>query len=139
SYDLPEVPDALRPGGRRNDPVGPAGYCELRDLLSGSAVEEFGGPGVAHLRHHEACAPVIGGCVHAGLHCVGSGEAVADDRGEPGIEDLLGDQPVRVGDVGNLEISDEREIQRLEIPRYGEAGREDERVTELDRVEVWGA
>ena len=61
---------------------------------------------------------------------------MADDGGESRVKHLLGNQPVRVRDIGNLEVCDEREVEGFEFPGKGEPAGEDERVTELDRIDM---
>lgn len=58
---------------------------------------------------------------------------------KPGSKDLVADELVGVGDISNLEVGDERKAGFFKVSRDGEAGREYERVTDLDRIEVRGA
>eukprot|EP00825_Cyclidium_porcatum_P028789 TRINITY_DN30942_c0_g1_i1.p5 TRINITY_DN30942_c0_g1~~TRINITY_DN30942_c0_g1_i1.p5 ORF type:complete len:214 (+),score=-9.68 TRINITY_DN30942_c0_g1_i1:738-1379(+) len=136
SHDLPEFPCPLGPGGGCNDTVCPAFHGKAGDLFRGSPVEELGCSRVAHLGHDKTGSPVINGDVHAGLDRVPAGEPVADYRGKAGIKDLLRDKPVGVGNIGHLEIGDEREIEILQFANNGKPGGEDERVPEFYGVHV---
>jgi hypothetical protein len=64
---------------------------------------------------------------------------VADDGGKTGIEDLLGNQPVGVGDVRDLEVRDEGYVELLELRGKRKTAGEDKGVPELDGIEMRGS
>jgi len=83
--DLPVANDAaqylhpVRTGSRSDDPIGSAFDCKACDLLRSSPKEELRGARVAHLSDNETRTPVIRCGIDTCLHCIFSGEPVADD------------------------------------------------------------
>ncbi len=72
----------------------------------------------------------------AGPHGVGSHEPVCDHGVKPCGEDRVADEAVGVRDIRNLEVGDERQPEAGKVLYDPEAGREDERVADLDRVDI---
>jgi hypothetical protein len=54
--------------------------------------------------------------VDAGRYGVGTDKPVADDRGEPGVKDLFGNEPVGIGDIGNFEVGDQGKVFFFQFP-----------------------
>ena len=102
-------------------------------------MEEPGRPRVAHLGDDVGGGAVVVRHLDAGPCGIGSHEPVGDDCVEPGREDRFADETVGVRDIRDLEVGDDREAEPGEIPDDGEAGREDEGVADLDRVDEGGA
>src|SRR3989442_8161617 len=89
---------------------------------------------MAHLDHDEHVLPTRG--IDARLHRVFPDETVANDSRGARVHRLLDDEPVRVRDVHDLEITQDVAGFR-ELPKDIEATREDERPSHLDRIDVW--
>src|SRR3989442_12223940 len=89
---------------------------------------------MAHLDHDEPVVPTRG--IDARLHRVFPDETVANDSRGARVHRLLDDEPVRVRDVRDLEITQDVAGFR-ELPKDIEATREDERPSHLDRIDVW--
>ncbi len=91
---------------------------------------------MTHLRD-DVGGPIVVVChLDAGPRSIGPHKPVGDDGVKPGCEDRLGDEPVGVRYIGDLEIRYERETESGEVVSDGEARRKDQRVADLDRVDA---
>jgi len=77
---------------------------------------------------------VFAGGVDAGGEAVLPDEGVGDDAAGTGLQDLLGDEGVGIGDVGDLQVSDDGRDPG-ELPDDVEPRRQDEGVADLDVVD----
>ena len=90
---------------------------------------------MAHLRDHKKVGFVRRGAPGAGQKGVFSRKGLGDDAARPGTEHGIADEPVGVGDVGDLQVGDDGQSGR-DLPDDSQARGEDERIADLDCVEV---
>src|SRR5437773_166209 len=130
--DSPERPDPVRSGRRRDDACRPGSDRDACELLRELRCELLAS-GMAEFRDDEdisrACR--IDACADGIL----SREGMTDDAGRSLSDRLLDDEPARVRDVRNLEITQDVAKVR-ELAHDADARREDERPVHLDSIDV---
>src|SRR5438309_6405104 len=130
--DSPERPDPVRSGRRRDAACRPGSDRDACELLRELRCELLAS-GMAEFRDDEdisrACR--IDACADGIL----SREGMTDDAGRSRSDRLLDDEPARVRDVRNLEITQDVAKVR-ELSHVADARREDERPVHLDSIDV---
>src|SRR5438046_3633960 len=130
--DSPERPDPVRSGRRRDDACRPGSDRDACELLRELRCELLAS-GMAEFRDDEDISRAC--CIDACADGILSREGMTDDAGRSRSDRLLDDEPARVRDVRNLEITQDVAKVR-ELAHDADARREDERPVHLDSIDV---